>query len=78
MGALEWALVAAAVVAAGGLGFWLLRRGRAPAGDGDFYHFRCPGCKRRLRYQNRQVGHLGKCANCGRAITFPPVSQSVE
>ena len=62
------------VLAVGGY-FFLHRRTRE---DDTFYHFRCARCKRRLRYQAKQVGHKGKCSNCGGDILFPPVSQSVE
>lgn len=36
--------------------------------------FNCPGCKRKLRYRESQVGHKGKCPQCGKALVFPPVS----
>jgi hypothetical protein len=42
------------------------------------FHFRCPSCLRRLRYQPRQVGHKGKCGYCGNILTFPPVAWSLE
>lgn len=57
-------------------GYLFLRR--RPKVDDAVYHFRCPKCKRRLRYQARQVGHKGKCSNCGGDVLFPPVSQSVD
>jgi LPXTG-motif cell wall-anchored protein len=68
---------AVALLAAGG--YLLVRwrqqqRGKAEA----VYHFRCPGCKRRLRFHARQVGHKGACSNCGQAVVFPPVSQSID
>lgn len=62
------------VLAVGGY-FFLHRR---PREDDNFYHFRCPRCKRRLRYLAKQVGHKGKCSNCGGDVLFPPVSQSVD
>ena len=71
-------LGAAALAVVGGLVYWLLRRGRHRDANPHYYHFRCPGCKRRLRYQSRQVGHQGKCSHCGNVVTFPPVSQSVD
>ena len=46
--------------------------------DENYYHFRCPHCKRRLRFLAKQVGHKGKCSNCGCDVLFPPVSQSVD
>lgn len=68
------ALGAAVVVAAG---VWVYLRQRAPTEE-PFYHFRCPGCKRRLRYRARQAGHKGECSNCGRGLTFPPTTSAIE
>jgi MYXO-CTERM domain-containing protein len=50
--------VIAGVVAALAAGAYLLlrRRGRRQAAAA-FYHFRCPGCRRRLRFHSRQAGH---------------------
>ena len=77
-GTMEIALsVAALALAVCGLAFWLVRRGRREA-EAVVYHFRCPKCRRRLRFQSRQVGHKGECSNCGHAVTFPPVSKSVD
>ncbi len=42
------------------------------------YHFRCPGCKRKLRYHARQVGHRGMCAHCREPLTFPSVSRALR
>ena len=71
--------VAAAVLAGGGLAYWLMRRGdRFRAAGAEFHHFRCPNCRRRLRFQSRQVGHTGECSHCGNPVTFPPISQSVD
>jgi hypothetical protein len=73
------AAVVALVLVGGGLAFWLMwrRAGRREEGAA-FYHFRCTNCKRRLRFQSRQVGHKGKCSHCGNFVTFPPVSQAVD
>jgi hypothetical protein len=65
--------VAAALVV--GVVLFLRRR---PKEDDTFYHFRCPKCKRRIRYQARQVGHKGKCSNCAGDVLFPPTSQSID
>jgi ribosomal protein S27E len=72
--------VIAGVLAALAAGVYLLlrRRGRRQEEAGAFYHFRCPGCRRRLRFQARQAGHRGACSHCGRAVTFPPASQSID
>jgi hypothetical protein len=59
-----------------GLGFWFMRT-RTPK-EQPIYHFRCPGCLRKLRYQERQVGHKGECGYCKQSITFPPLSWSLE
>jgi hypothetical protein len=73
-----WA-VAALVLAGGALAYgvahWRRRRREAAA---EFYHFRCPNCRRRLRFQSRQVGHKGGCSHCGQTVTFPPISKSVD
>jgi DNA-directed RNA polymerase subunit RPC12/RpoP len=69
----------AAVLAGGGLAYWLVRRSaRRQEAAAVFYHFRCPNCKRRLRFQSRQVGRKGACSHCGHPVTFPAVSQSVD
>jgi hypothetical protein len=65
----------AAVLVAGAFVAWTRLRGTP---EEPTYHFRCPGCKRRLRYRARQVGHKGACSNCNRTLVFPPVSQAVE
>jgi hypothetical protein len=68
-------LIGVAVVGVVGGFYWF--RGRRPKEE-PVFHFRCPGCKRRLRYRARQVGHRGECSHCRQAITFPPVSQSIQ
>ena len=68
-------LVLGALAAAGGV--WAYLRLRAPREE-PIYHFRCPGCRRRLRYRRAQEGHAGKCSNCGHGVIFPPVSQATE
>ncbi|HEY7426809.1 MAG TPA: hypothetical protein VH682_21415 [Gemmataceae bacterium] len=49
-----------------------------PKKEEEYSHFRCPNCRRRLRYMKRQVGHKGKCSNCAKDLIFPPLSQSVD
>jgi hypothetical protein len=68
-------LVAILLAAAGGYVWWT--RHKAPAEE-PVYHFRCPGCLRKLRYHPRQVGHRGKCSYCGHLLNFPPISWSLE
>ena len=69
---------ATVVVAAGAVGYWVVRRRQWQAKDERFCHFRCPGCRRRLRFQARQVGRMGGCSHCGADVTFPAVSQSID
>jgi LPXTG-motif cell wall-anchored protein len=68
---------AAAALAAGGY-LLLRRRRRRQEGAAAYHHFRCPGCRRRLRFLSRQAGHRGQCSHCGPAVTFPPASQSID
>jgi hypothetical protein len=64
-----------AVAAVVGVAVYLRGRGGQ---EEAFSHFRCPKCRRRLRYLARQVGHKGKCSNCGGDVIFPPISQSID
>jgi hypothetical protein len=57
------------LAAGGGFVYWRMRANR----EEPVYHFRCPSCKRKLRYFARQVGHRGMCGNCKQQLTFPPV-----
>ena len=70
-------LLALGAALAAAVGVWMYLRMRTPTEE-PFYHFRCPGCKRRLRYRARQAGHAGECSNCGRGIIFPPVTSETE
>jgi predicted RNA-binding Zn-ribbon protein involved in translation (DUF1610 family) len=67
------------VLVVGGLatGVWLYLRGRASREE-VYSHFRCPGCKRRIRYKSTQVGNRGECSNCGKSLIFPPLSESID
>ena len=53
-----------------GVGVFLFLRSRAPKVQ-ELLYFRCPGCKRRLKYFPRQVGHKGMCSNCKEQFIFP-------
>lgn len=64
-----------AVILIAGIVLFLMRRKKE---DDAFYHFRCPKCKRRLRYLSKQVGRKGKCSNCASEVVFPPTSQSID
>ena len=70
-------LIGGALVLVAAIVIYLVIRAR-PAKEEAFHHFRCPGCKRRIRYRTRQVGHKGNCSNCGRDLVFPPVALSTE
>lgn len=70
-------LVIVGVLAALGVGVFLFLRGK-PQHEEAYSHFRCPKCRRRLRYISRQVGRKGKCSNCGGDVLFPPLSQSID
>jgi hypothetical protein len=67
--------VAALVFLASGYVWWIKHR---PPPEEPVFHFRCPGCRRRLRYKAKQVGHKGQCSQCKAVLTFPPVASSVE
>ncbi len=72
-------LVAVAILFLVGGGYFFLRwRQFHQKGEESYYHFRCPGCSRRLRYQAQQVGRKGQCSNCGREIIFPALKQSID
>ncbi len=63
-------MVVAAVV-----GGYVLRLRRSRQTVPAYNHFKCTGCKRRLRYLTRQAGHRGRCPTCKRELTFPGVRQ---
>ena len=71
-------VVGALVVVVGIAWFISWQRAKRKAEAETFYHMRCTGCQRRLRYRARQVGNKGKCSHCGRDITFPPISLAIE
>ncbi len=70
------ALALGAVVAAGAW-LWLRRRGHRPLEE-PYYHFLCPGCRRRLRYRARQAGNQGQCSRCGKSFRFPAVADAID
>jgi LPXTG-motif cell wall-anchored protein len=52
------------------VGAFLFFRRRTPR-QLPIYYFRCPGCKRKLKYFARQAGHKGMCSNCKEPFIFP-------
>jgi LPXTG-motif cell wall-anchored protein len=65
-------LVGAAAMLA--VGIILFTRLRKPQEE-PVYHFRCPGCRRKLKYRARQAGHRGMCPQCRQQWTFPAVPE---
>ena len=63
-------IVIALVVVVGG--YFFVRSRQGPTEE-PYYHFNCPGCRRKLRYRARQAGHAGMCPRCNKACTFPAV-----
>jgi hypothetical protein len=57
------------------VGVVLFVRSRKPKEEA-ILHFRCPSCKRRLRYFARQAGHKGRCNSCKEALVFPAIVSS--
>jgi hypothetical protein len=53
-----------------GAGVFVIRRYWNPKEETPL-HFRCPGCKTKLRYYRRQAGHRGMCMNCREKFVFP-------
>jgi hypothetical protein len=66
---LTWFMMVAVpvVLGAGGFYFWRYYRPR----EEEPLYFRCPGCRHKLRYYARQVGHRGMCSNCKEKFVFP-------
>jgi hypothetical protein len=61
-------------VMAVGVGLFFFLRIQTEKKEEEYYHFRCPGCKHKLKYLARQVGHRGMCGNCKEQFTFPPLT----
>jgi hypothetical protein len=77
MDPLIWIIVAGVGVALA-VGAYLFVRSRGRPREEAFLHFRCPGCKRRLRFRASQSGHSGQCSHCGGKLIFPPPSQAID
>ena len=71
-------LAAALTAFALGGGYLLRRRKGHLRAAAAYLHFRCPGCRRRLRFLARQAGHSGECSHCGRGLVFPRADQSID
>ena len=68
---------ALAAFAVGG-DYRLMRRKGHLRAAAAYLHFRCPGCRRRLRFLARQAGHSGECSRCGHGLVFSRADQSIE
>jgi hypothetical protein len=64
-------LIILAVASVALLGGYLWLRARRPVKEEEYYHFKCPGCGRKLRYRASQKGHEGMCPRCNQRWTFP-------
>jgi predicted RNA-binding Zn-ribbon protein involved in translation (DUF1610 family) len=81
MGTTEWVIVGVVIAGVVGLAVsgyrFAMKKARIAKAE-EILHFRCPGCKRRLRFRARQAGNKGKCSHCGHDIVFPHPSQSID
>jgi len=77
MNPMIWLLVALVLVALG-IGAYRFVRARIGQREEPFLHFRCPGCKRRIRFRAKQAGHSGQCSHCGNKLTFPSASAATD
>jgi hypothetical protein len=77
MNALIW-LILAGVIVALAVGAYLFVRSRGGPREEPYLHFRCPGCKRRIRFRAKQAGHNGQCSHCGGKLTFPSASAAMD
>lgn len=57
--------------------FVMLRR-KPKEKEEQFFHYHCPGCKRKFRYRATQVGHRAKCPQCNKEWVFPPPAASAR
>ena len=72
-------IVIGLLAVAGGLFLFVRWRAQQQQARADeYYHFRCPGCKRRLRFRARQSGNKGRCSHCGKDIVFPSPNQAID
>jgi hypothetical protein len=52
------------------LGTVFVVRARKPKEE-PLHYFRCPSCKRKLKYLAHQAGHKGMCSTCKEKFVFP-------
>jgi hypothetical protein len=67
-------IVLIALAAAGGAAVFLALRSRRPVEE-PLQHFKCPSCRRKLRYRRTQAGHKGMCPMCKQHLTFPTLPE---
>jgi DNA-directed RNA polymerase subunit RPC12/RpoP len=48
----------------------------APREANSYHHFRCPYCKRKLRYRSNQIGHGAICPGCQFRLKFPSATKT--
>lgn len=46
-------------------------RSRTPSYDEEVFHFRCPGCKRKIGFRTRKAGKTVMCPGCRKSILLP-------
>ncbi len=73
-----WIAVGVVVMMGASYLFLRWRAGQGGGQDDTVYHFKCPSCKRRLRFYGRQVGHKGICPHCRHAVVFPSKDQAID
>jgi hypothetical protein len=65
------------VVGAAGAYIYLRRKKTQPVGPNmEFSTFRCPSCKRKLRFCTTKAGQKGLCPGCRRICIFPGTVRS--
>jgi hypothetical protein len=66
-------IVIAVIVLVGGAAVvFVAARARRPKEE-PVQHFKCPSCRRKLRYRSNQAGHKGMCPLCKQHLTFPAI-----
>jgi hypothetical protein len=60
-----------------GVLWYTMSRAGAPTED-EYFWFRCPGCRQKLRCSTDKAGREGKCPRCKRSCTLPASSQQLE